>query len=108
MSEYFVEGWTEPVDYQLKKGPKGGPVAAFNASGMTVALELRDRDGVVVSEAGATDWLDATQSTVRYIPNAADLTYARSPMKARWKVTSGSGISWYPRSEPEEWIVGRP
>jgi hypothetical protein len=104
MSEFFVEGWTTQIDYQLKKN--GAP---FNATGMTVVLELRDHTGTVVTEAGTTNWLDVTQSTVRYIPDAADLTYARSPMKARWRVTDGIGQkAWFPRSEPEEWIVGLP
>jgi hypothetical protein len=103
MSLYLVEGWTGSIDYQLKND--GAP---FNATGMTVALELRDRNGTVVSETGTTDWLDATQSTVRYTPNAADLTNARSPMKARWKVTASGQSVWYPRSEPEQWIIGLP
>jgi hypothetical protein len=101
--QYFVEGWTTPIDYQLKKNG-----AVFNGTGMTVVLELRDRNGAVVTEAGTTDWLDATQSTVRYLPAAADLTNARSPIKVRFKVTASGQSAWFPRSEPEEWIVGRP
>ena len=103
MSLRLVEGWTASIDYQLKND--GVP---FNATGMTVALELRDRSGAVVTEAGTTNWLDATQSTVRYTPNAGDLTFARSPMKVRFKVTASGQSVWYPRSEPEEWIIGLP
>jgi len=106
---YYVEGWTKPIDYQLKIG--GLP---FNATGMTVALELRDRNGAVVNETGSTTWLDATQSKVRYTPNAADLTNARSPMKVRFRVQSGADIEWFPQSSggggnsSEEWVIGLP
>jgi|SRR4051812_39005832 hypothetical protein len=108
--EYFVEGWTTPIDYQLKKN--GSP---FDATGTTVDTELRDKDGNVVTEVGATAWLDPTVSKVRYTPNAADLTAARSPMKVRFRVTAGGQVAWFPRSSNvpsgysvEEWIVGRP
>lgn len=104
MSEPFVEGWTAPIDYQLKKNS-----LPFNGTGMTVSLELRDKDGVVVTELGPTAWLDATQSTVRYTPAPTDLTFARSPMKARFKVVNGPEVVFFPRGrEAEEWIIGRP
>jgi hypothetical protein len=104
MSEHFVEGWTAPIDYQLKKND-----LPFDGSGMTVSLELRDKAGVVVAEAGTTGWLNAAQSTVRYAPAATDLTFARSPMKARFKVVNGTEVVFFPRGlEAEEWIIGRP
>jgi hypothetical protein len=103
MSESFVEGWTAPIDYQLLKNR-----LPFNGTGMTVSLELRDKSGAVVAETGSTNWLDPTQSTVRYIPAAADLTFARSPMRVRFKVVNGSEVVFFPRSEAEEWIVGLP
>lgn len=103
MSEYFVEGWTAPIDYQLKKNH-----LPFDGTGMTVSLELRDKSGVVVAETGSTNWLDATQSTVRYTPAAADLTFAQSPMRVRFKVVAGVEVVFFPRSEAEEWIIGQP
>lgn len=100
----FVEGWTAPIDYQLKKNG-----LAFDATGMAVELELRDCTGTVVTEAGPTVWLNALLSQVRYTPNATDLTAARSPMYVRWKVTVGTEIVWFPRGEAaEKWIVSLP
>jgi hypothetical protein len=108
--EYFVEGWTTPIDYQLKKND-----LPFDATGTTVETELRDKNGTVVAEAGSTAWLDPVLSKVRYTPSAADLTAARSPMKVRFKVTAGGQVAWFPRSSnvpsgysAEEWIVGLP
>jgi hypothetical protein len=103
MSEHFVEGWTVPIDYQLKKNG-----AAFNGAGMTVSLELRAKDGTVFTEAGSTGWLDAAQSQVRYTPASTDLTFARSPMRVRFKVVAGTEVAFFPRGEAEEWIIGRP
>jgi hypothetical protein len=103
MSESFVEGWTASIDYQLLKNR-----LPFNGTGMVVSLELRDKSGGVVAETGSTDWLDATQGTVRYTPAAADLTFARSPIRARFKVVNGPEVVWFPRSEAEEWIVYLP
>src|SRR5688500_391693 len=101
--EHFVEGWTAPIDYQLKKNG-----ATFNGAGMTVSLELRDRNGTVVTETGSTAWLTAATSTVRYTPAATDLTFARSPLRVRFKVVAGSEVAFFPRGEAEEWIIGRP
>ena len=106
--EHFVEGWTTPIDYQLKKGPEAGPLAPFNAAGMAVSLELRDRSGVVITETGSTEWLDAAQSQVRYTPAAADLTFARSPIRARFKVVAGADVAFFPRGEAEDWVIHRP
>lgn len=103
MPEHFVEGWTAPIDYQLKKNG-----AAFNGTGMTVSLNLRDRDGVEITETGPTAWLDASQSTVRFTPAAADLTFVRSPIRARFKVVAGAEVVFFPRGEAEEWVIHRP
>lgn len=103
MAESFVEGWTSPIDYQLLKNH-----LPFNGTGMTVSLELRDKSGVVVAETGPTNWLDATQSTVRYTPAAADLVFAKTPMRARFKVVNGAEVVFFPRGEAEEWIIYLP
>jgi len=103
--EHFVEGWTRRIDYDLKKGTTP---AVFNATGMTVETILRDRDGNEVTEGGATAWVDAANSRVGFTPLATDLTAARSPMRVRWKVTSGSAIEFFPKGDPEEWIIHQP
>lgn len=102
--ENFVEGWTTPIDYQLKKN--GAP---FNAAGMTVELILRDKNKVEIAEGGLTAWSDETQSIVRYTPSATDLTVARSPMRVHWKVTDGAGkVAFFPKGEFEEWVIHQP
>jgi hypothetical protein len=101
--DQYVEGWTKPIDKQLLLDH-----VPFDATGMTVTLELRDKNGTVVAEAGSTGWLTPTTSIVRYTPVAGDLTFARSPMRARFKVVSGSQVVFFPRGEAEEWIIYLP
>jgi hypothetical protein len=102
--QHFTEGWTTPIEYQLKKNG-----AAFNATGMTVETILTDKDKVEITEVGSTAWSDAANSIVKYSPAASDLTAARSPMGIRWKVTDGAGkIAFFPQGEPEELVVHRP
>lgn len=102
--EHFVEGWTTPIDYQLKKN--GVP---FDATGMTVELILRDKNGVEVIEGGSTAWSDAPNSIARYSPSATDLTVARSPMRVHWKVVDGAGkVAFFPKGEYEQWVIHQP
>jgi hypothetical protein len=100
MSRHFNEGRTRPIDTQLLLD--GVP---FNGAGITVTLELLDRQKNVIAEVGTTAWLDASQSTVRYTPSGSDLTFARSPMLAHFKLTSGSVVDSAPVGEGEEWII---
>jgi len=100
--ESFVEGWTAPVLYQLLKNG-----LSFDATGMTVELILRSHAGVEVAEVGPCAWSDASQSIVQYTPAAADLLRANSPLSARFKVTAGLQVAYFPRSDGEEWVVHR-
>lgn len=100
--EHFVEGWTAPVLYQLLKDE-----VPFDATGMTIELLLRSHAGVEVAEVGLCVWSDATQSIVRYTPAATDLLFVSSPLSARFKVTAGVQVAYFPRSEGEEWVVHR-
>jgi hypothetical protein len=102
-TEPLIEGWTAPLRFQLTIDD-----APFNASGMSVELILRGKDGVEVAEVGATTFSTPATSIVTYTPNANDLQAAKSPMRARFKVTSGSEVAFYPRGEADEWIVRRP
>jgi hypothetical protein len=99
----YVQGRTVPIDRTLKKGPRGA-AAAFDASGMTVTLELRDRNGDVVTEAGTTDWADAAVSRVRFNPHADDLVAGK--LFVRWRVVDALGkVAFFPGGEAEEWII---
>lgn len=100
--EHFVEGWTDPIDYQLKKGD---PAASFDATGMSVAIVMADLKGVSITLTGTIAWQDAAVSKVRFTPAAADLKAADSPLRVRFKVTNGAAIAYFPRRGHEEWII---
>lgn len=101
----FVEGWTDPIDVQLRRDQ-----AAFDATGSTIAVVAIDGNGTSVTLTGTVDWIDVTVGTVRYTPAAGDLLASRSPLKVRFKVTSGSGaVSYHPKQGVETWrISGAP
>lgn len=102
--EQLVEGWTDPITQQLLNDG-----AAVNITGCTVALLLYDRSGVAISLGGSTSVVTATTGTVKFSPGASDLKAARSPIKARWKVTDGTGkISYFPNAGADTWTVRKP
>lgn len=98
----LVEGQTAAVDAQLLNDG-----AAPDLTGCTLALELKGTDGAAVTTTVA--FRDPAVATVRYSPGALDLSAAKSPYRARWKVTDALGkIAWWPNGEPEKWIVRKP
>jgi hypothetical protein len=97
---HFHEGRTKPIDTQIKSNG-----LAFDATGMTIAIELRDRTGALFAPTGAAVWLNATTSTVRFTPGATDLTVARSPIGVYFKITAGSDIDFAPTGEGDEWVI---
>jgi len=99
-----VEGWTGAIDQQLKADG-----VAVDLTAMTVVLELTGNDDVAVNTAGNVSLLDAATGKVRYFPDAADLLAAKSPYRARYKVTDGaSKITYFPSASPDNWIVRKP
>lgn len=101
----LVEGETKPVDVTLFDG-EGTSRTATDGSGLSVTMDLRDRNGSVVPFAGKVDWLVAASGTVRYSPAAEDLKAERSPYHVRFKVTDGSGkVAPYPNGEADVWTV---
>lgn len=106
----FPAGWTTRIGYALKKAATASTdPAAFDATGMTLALILRDRDGVIVTHAGTVAWIAAATSQAGYTPASGDLTVERSPLTARWKVTDGGGaVAYFPKDHPVTWYVDEP
>lgn len=98
----YTEGWTSSVEYTLlHKDPETGASSTFDASGMTPAVVIKDKDGAAVDTTGDVSWADATESKIRYTPDAADLTASGSPYKLHWKVTDLTGqIAFYPQGTP--------
>ena len=101
----LVEGWTDPIDYQLKRSITGGVPIPFNGTGMTVSLVASDRNGGVLALTGSVAWLDATVSTVRFTPATTDLQARYSPILVRFKVVNGASVAYFPPGDPEEWAI---
>lgn len=100
MIRHFHEGRTKEIDTQIL-----GNGLPFDASGMAVAIELRDRTGALITPVGTTVWLDATTSKVRFTPDATDLTVARSPIGVYFKITAAPDVDWAPTGEGDEWVI---
>jgi hypothetical protein len=97
----LVEGWTEPIRYQLTADG-----AVDDYTNMTVALVAHDKHGTALALAGSVNWSDATTGIVVYSPDAADLLRINSPMRIRWRVTdTDDKVAYFPNSEPEEWTI---
>lgn len=100
----IVEGWTGPVDMQLKKN--GSPVSL---TGCTVTLVLRGKDGLNIDTASNISVLDAPTGQVRYLPDAGDLVAAKTPHWARFRVVDASSkIVFFPSDRPMRWTVYQP
>jgi hypothetical protein len=101
MSLEIVAGWTGPVDFALKSD--GAPI---NLAGITVTMLLNGNDGVSVDTVGDVAVLDPVAGTVRYIPDASDLSSAKSPYRARFRLTDGTGaVVYVPSSGRDVWKV---
>lgn len=97
---HFHEGRTKEIDTQILSNG-----VSFNATGMTVAIEARDRDGALITFSGTAAWLDELTSKVRFSPGSTDLTVARSPIVVYFKLTASGKNDWAPTGEGEEWII---
>ena len=88
-----VEGWTEPLISQLLIND-----AAFNATGMTLVVTLKDKDGNAVSVTHG--WLDASTSQAQIEPATSTFDFPNGPYWIRYKVTDGGGdIIYFPPTE---------
>lgn len=103
----IVEGWTEPVLYSLKYSP-AGIVTAFPLAGCTVEFEAWDQFNAAITLTGTTDVVDEDTGSVSFTPAAGDILATNSPMKVRWKVTTPSGIAFFPNGAAEIWTVFKP
>jgi hypothetical protein len=100
----LVEGWTGPLDFTLKAD--NVPV---DLTGMTVELILSGRDSVAINTTGDVTVPTPAVGLVRYSPDAADITVAKSPLNAHWKVTDGGGnVVFFPNGAPDIWKVFAP
>lgn len=103
----FVESDTDPIDYDVKKAPTvGGTPVTFNASGMTVAMVIKAKDGTAVDTTGKVTWQDQANSRVRFARAAGDLLKSKSPYYVHWVVTDGNGKeASFPGGAGEQWVI---
>lgn len=97
----IVEGTTANLDFALTADG-----SAVNLTGATVTLVLTDKDGTAISTTGDVSIITAASGTVRYAPDAADLSASVSPLRARFKVTDvGGQIAYYPSGKADIWVI---
>lgn len=103
MPDIYVEDWTTPIDYQLKKN--GQP---FDRTGMTLSMTFRDKNGVAFVPAGTIAWTGAVADSIaRFTPAAGDLTFARSPIGVHYNVVAPDGAASFPKGHAVEWVISR-
>ena len=91
----IVEGWTGPIDFQLKEDD-----VAANLTGDTVIAQAVTRRRVTSVLTGDLSILAATDGKVRLTPDTGDFLAAQSPYELRFKRTlAGGGDVWYPSGE---------
>lgn len=78
---------------------------AYNGTGATITLILRDRSGAQVDMTGKVNWLVAASGTVRVLPAAGDLKAERSPYTAAFIVTLAGLTYAFPNKGADEWHV---
>lgn len=104
----FVEGDTEPIEYDLKKAATvGGTPVTFNASGMTPTMVAKGKDGTAVDTTGKVEWADQANSRVRFKRAAGDLVVAKSPYYVHWVLTvdATSEQASFPEGAGEQWVI---
>lgn len=98
MAEIFAAGWTDPIDYQLLAGG-----VAFDLTGYTVTLDVRNAAGATVTWTGTVSVTDAAAGKVRFLPGAGDLVAGQ--FWVRWKATKDGRSGFFPKAERELWTV---
>lgn len=106
----LVEGWTDPIDYQLRTRDAAGVVSNLNLAGKTVTLKLYDARDKEFQFGGTVQIIVSADGKVRFNPVAGDLRHSLSPYKVRWHVTidATGKVAMFPRKAPELWTVRLP
>jgi len=97
VAENIVLGQTAPIDHQLLFNG-----VAVDLTGRTVEVVLR-RGSTTADTAGDVSIIDNPTGKVRFTPDATDLLVG--VYMARWKVTSGAEIAFFPDGEGDPWTV---
>ena len=102
----FAETETAPRDIPVTDGG-----VAFDLTGATISLILYDSSETIVSNPGTcAAFGDPALGVVRFTPaNASVLLAAKSPYRARIKVTKSGADYLFPNdAHGDRWIVGMP
>jgi hypothetical protein len=98
----LTEGWTGDLDFWLATG--AGPYAL--QGGDLVSLILKTQDGRPVDTVGNVSIVPpGSDGRVRYSPDAGDLLAKNSPYLARWKLTTGGRVVFFPNGREMAWLV---
>jgi hypothetical protein len=103
MPRDITEGWSGPLEFQLKVN---GTVPGTPLS-VTPVLILRDKFGVDIETVADVAVSDANLWKVTYTPDVVDLNAERSPYSAHWKITSGGQDIYFPSGAADMWTIHR-
>src|SRR5207249_5895548 len=100
----IVEGWTDPIDFQLlKQTDAGGPFAPADLTGWTVTLLLSAVDGTAIDTTGDLSPITIASGTFRFTPDADDLKAKDSIVRARFKAVNGAKVAYFPNVGADLW-----
>jgi hypothetical protein len=99
----LVEGWTAPLDFVLKADG-----VAVNLTGQDVTLVLNTAAGVAIDTSADVQVVEAASGRVRYTPAVGAIRNADGPLKARWRVSDGGAVVFFPAGVPDQWRVYLP
>jgi hypothetical protein len=101
----LIEGWTERIGYQVYAD---GTAPDLTAATVTlVAWNPRTDSLTMAGSAGLIG--DGSTGQVYFDPDETDLTEARTPIFARFKIVDGSSkVSYFPTGDPLRWDISKP
>lgn len=101
----IVEGWTEPLTYQLFNEEPGQDAVIADLSGKTVTLTISGCEGTLVTTVGKVLVTDAVNGKVQFTPVTNDFKAAKSPYRARFTVVYLTTVVFYPNKDTFKIVV---
>jgi hypothetical protein len=93
ITHVMPQGTTEPQGFELSADG-----AVVNLTGLTVGIEVKDKDKTIVTSPGTVSVVNASLGLVQLVPNPAKFSVAKSPYFVRWTVTNGASMFKVPNS----------
>ncbi len=104
----LVEGWTAPLDFQLKLvDPQTKVATDFDLTGLALpAIRAHNQTGSVIPLVGLMTIVDLVTGKIRFTPDAADLVKALSPYFVRFEIADVNGkLAFWPNNIAMEWVI---